>query len=86
MTDETKYIRITKSDLARIEDVPISTLSRWMNKKYFEELSAVGYDKNDVSLSPNVVRKWFEIRGYPLTESEMNLYKAFALQNQERPE
>ena len=65
-----KTIR-TKAELAEYIDVGASTLRKLLNKKYYERLQKVGYNKNESILPPIVVREFIEIWGKNLTDDEI---------------
>lgn len=59
------YNSIRKRELADLYDLSEAQLKRLMNQVYYEELSAAGYRKRDKTLSPKVLRAFFEEHGYP---------------------
>lgn len=59
---------VTKTTLAQKYGVTRDYLSNLLNKVYFEELETVGYKKDHSNiLTPNVVRKFIEVYGEPIT-------------------
>jgi len=54
------YRCITKSELAEKCGVSCSTLQTWMNRRYFEELKKLGYNKKQRILLPPLVKFLFE--------------------------
>lgn len=59
---------ITKSELADMYGFSIDTLKRYLNKVYFEELKAVGYNKNQQILTPKILTTFFDLFGAPLKD------------------
>lgn len=57
---ENPYRCITKSELAGLCGISCSTLQRWMNRRYFDELKKLGYDKKQRILLPVLVKFLFE--------------------------
>lgn len=51
--------------------ISAKVLRNYMNVDYVEELTAVGYDKKQRILPPNVVRKFIELHGQPLKNDEI---------------
>ena len=47
-------------------------LAKLMNTVHYEELKAVGYEKNQTLLSPFVVRKFLELRGIPVNSHDID--------------
>lgn len=64
---------LRKNELADLYNISISYLRRLLNVVYKEELEAVGYEKNCKTLSPIVLRKFFELYGEPLNENELEI-------------
>lgn len=62
---------MSKSELAQKYGISMSTLKVLMNKRYFKDLEAVGYQKTHQLLSPNVVRKFMELYGEPIKPDEL---------------
>jgi hypothetical protein len=48
-------ITLTKSELARLCNVTPKTIQGWCNKRYFEDLKALGYSKTQKVLLPRQV-------------------------------
>ncbi|MDR1155463.1 MAG: helix-turn-helix transcriptional regulator [Bacteroidales bacterium] len=46
---------LTKKEFAIIVGVSSSTLSRWLNRRYYDELVPLGYVKGERILSPKVL-------------------------------
>lgn len=59
---------MTKQELAQAYNISRETLRKLLNKRYFEELSKLGYRKEDNYLSPCVIRKFYELYGEPLND------------------
>jgi len=59
-TSENKYHCVTKSELAVLCNVSGSTLQTWLNRRYYDELSKLGYRKNQRILLPPIVKWLFE--------------------------
>ncbi len=55
----------TKKQLALDYNISRSLLGYYLNHCYFDELSAVGYDKKMRVLPPRVVQRFFELFGKP---------------------
>jgi hypothetical protein len=62
---------IRKSELAEKYGVHPSYLARLMNGLYFEELEREGYTKKSITLPPKVLRKFIELHGEPLQDTEI---------------
>ncbi len=69
---EIKRIPTTKAELADLYSLHRAALAKLMNSKniYFEELEKVGYEKNMVTLTPKIIRKFVELHGEPLTNED----------------
>ncbi len=63
---------ITKAQMAEIYGVSATYLREQLNNRYFDELEAVGYKKKDIIISPNVLRKFIEIYGKPITNNDLS--------------
>jgi len=50
------YRCLTKCELAILCGVSSTTLHRWMNVRYYEELKKLGYRKNQIILLPPQVK------------------------------
>lgn len=46
---------LTKKNVRIMLNISASTLNRWLNIRYFEELQQIGYQKNDRILNPKIV-------------------------------
>jgi hypothetical protein len=57
---------MTKKELANLYGISAGTLKNLLNVRYFSILEPLGYQKNQIILSPAVVRKFKEIYGEPL--------------------
>jgi len=53
--DNNNYNSLHKCELAEKLGIHVSTLSIWLNKRYFRELSRLGYKKNQKILLPSQV-------------------------------
>lgn len=60
----------TKAELGMLYGISRGTIQTLMNKTYFEDLKAVGYEKKNRLLSPKVVRKFIDCHGEPLSEND----------------
>lgn len=54
------YRCITKSELAAKCGISCSTLQTWLNRRYYDELKKLGYEKKHRILRPNLVKFLFE--------------------------
>lgn len=54
---------VSKAILAQKYRYSASTLQRWMNVHYYDELVAVGYRKSMKLLPPIIVQKFIELHG-----------------------
>lgn len=59
-----------KSELAQKYNISLTTLRLLLNERYFIQLQPLGYAKQQQLLSPCVVRKFIELYGEPLKESD----------------
>lgn len=57
---------ITKSDLCNIYKMSATTLRSLLNKRYFDHLQPLGYQKNDKMISSQVFEKFKELWGEPI--------------------
>lgn len=57
---ESEYKCLTKCQLAELCGISRGTLHRWMNHRYYKELSDLGYQKNQRILLPLQVKFLFE--------------------------
>lgn len=64
----TKTQPISKDSLAQKYGISKTTLRKLMNVIYLNDLKTVGYDVNMILLPPNVVRKFIEVYGEPITD------------------
>lgn len=55
----------SKTELARMFGISISTLTRLLNVTYFEKLEIVGYQKTQKLLYPKQIQKFYELHGTP---------------------
>ena len=62
---------MTKKQLAYLYAISSSTLYKLLNETFYEELAKEGYTKKERILSPKVVRKFFELYGHPLNDTEI---------------
>lgn len=69
---ENKPLPSTKFELAERYGIPQHALKNLMNKTYFEELAAVGYEKTSKMLAPKIIRKFIELHDKPLTDEDFN--------------
>lgn len=44
-----------KYEIAERIGISPATLKKWLNERYYEELKALGYQKNDHLLSPKII-------------------------------
>ena len=51
-----KYPPLRKGELAELLNISASTLARWLNSKYYEELEKLGYQKKNITLEPELVK------------------------------
>jgi hypothetical protein len=56
MAYKCKFTPLRKSELADLLGISPRQLRRWLNEMYFAELVPLGYDKNMVTLPPNIVQ------------------------------
>lgn len=61
---------ITKAELCEMCGFSSSTLRRYMNQMYFEDLKKVGYKTTQQILTPKILEKFFELFGEPFNEEE----------------
>ena len=54
------YRCVTKSELAELCGVSCSTLQTWLNRRYYEDLKKLGYNKKQRILLPCLVKFLFE--------------------------
>jgi hypothetical protein len=45
----------TKKEVAELLEISTGTLSRWLNCRYYAEIKALGYHKNDHILTPRIL-------------------------------
>jgi transcriptional regulator with XRE-family HTH domain len=59
---QVNYFRcMSKSELAEKCGVSISTIQKWLNKRYYLQLQKLGYQKNQRILLPGQVRYLIEV-------------------------
>jgi hypothetical protein len=51
-----RIITLSKSELARLCNVSTQTIGTWCNKRYFEDLKKLGYNKNQRILLPEQLK------------------------------
>ncbi len=61
---------LTKSELCNLYGISLQTLGKYMNNLFIKELQEVGYRKRMILLPPIVVRKFFDLYGKPLNQSD----------------
>lgn len=65
---------MTKKEFRQTYNISATTLRKLLNERYYDELKNVGYIKHDNYLSPSVVRKFFDLYGKPIINTEQNEY------------
>lgn len=65
---------MTKKEFRQTYNISATTLRKLLNERYYSELEKVGYVRQDNYLSPIVVRKFFELYGKPILNTERNEY------------
>jgi hypothetical protein len=63
--NEKKYRSISKSQLAKMYDISLATLSKYLNELFYADLEPLGYRKRSVILPPIVIKKFKELYGEP---------------------
>ena len=59
-TDNKEYRCLSKTEIATLCGVSISTIQQWLNHRYFNELKKLGYCRNQKILLPPQVKFIFE--------------------------
>lgn len=62
---------MNKYELAEMYKMSMTTLRRLLNVAFYEHLVPLGYEKSSKRISPCVYRKFIELYGEPLKESEL---------------
>jgi len=57
---------ITKQEVKQLYNFSCSTFKRLFNDRYFDQLAAVGYEKNSILIPNKVYQKFKEIYGEPI--------------------